>query len=381
MEHFGPHRGAHFEGWYTKFHLTSGSTFIIIICSIPSAPSNPHLVSVTYIPAPSDQAPGSKAGSKPQIFQRSYNPPRIHQLMGDSHAFTLSFPPLGTMDVLASSETMYALETPEISFRARTSVEDCTRWNQSNGRRRLASSPEGRILPHLPLPLHWHVQNLHAATSFTLSISSQNAHCAFPQIDRAGMASAHQEKNWGSSFPRAHVWLSAWDPKTESGVCLAGGRVGPWGNVVAFLGGVRLGVAVCEKDRAKESHDMDVRPPAAVGLRKLCNRSQRCESFPLAAPGCKGTVSWERGEVKLKLGGPRRRITIRATAPNSTFFGLPAPFKEGFRENGVFESFDATIEVEVHERGWLALARKKKSTKKMLFQHAALEFGGAYTND
>jgi hypothetical protein len=70
-------------------------------------------------------------------------------------------------------------------------------------------------------------------------------------IDTSSTAWVHQEKNWGNSFPKSHIWIQA--RNGDRRICLAGGVVVPV--VKAFLVGYR------SKDL-----DMDFKPPFAMQL-------------------------------------------------------------------------------------------------------------------
>ncbi|KAF2661328.1 hypothetical protein K491DRAFT_449659 [Lophiostoma macrostomum CBS 122681] len=305
MEHFAPHMRAVFEGWYSKFDLPSGAHLAIIICTVPKASQRPpHMVSFTYYP---------KSGSP--IYQREHWVSELHRVkLNSTHAFELRVPGIGFMKVDADSTTTYDLKCEDWTLKGRTTGRKP--WNTR------CSTPEG-LLVRLPLPLHWHVHSLASPCDFTLSIPSID----MPPEDRQGEASVHQEKNWASSFPSAHTWVQAHSPETNTTINLTGGKIlGMTAYMIAY-----------------RSPDLEVlfRPPFSV-------------AFLGISPFMSVEVDYENRAFAISVSGIWKRIEVRAKAPadKETWFGLGSPFPEGHRRNFCSESFLATVEVVVSERGW-----------------------------
>lgn len=331
MEHFAPHAGVAFEGYYNKFHLPSGAYLAIIISTVSKAKHRPYTLSFTYVP---------KDG---EIFQQELDVEKIDLIRdGPGHAFELKVHGIGYMRTVANSITDYKLDHPEFSFSAKTSSH--TPWSPSK------STPEGWLV-YLPLPLHWHVQSLNSHCQFTMSVPSINDQ--IPDRDRSGTAALHQEKNWAVSFPSAHIWIQAARPDSENYICLAGGQIL---GLEAFLIGYR-----------SPKRKLDFVPPFAL----------KCLGF---SPTFSVSHSWERRTIELCVVGLWTKLTVKAEAPEGSFFQLSSPLKGGHRKNELAESFKATIEVEVHERsGWLGFG-EWVLVEHEVFDGGAVEFGGGYYN-
>ncbi|CBX92838.1 hypothetical protein IAQ61_005804 [Plenodomus lingam] len=332
MEHFAPHHNANFEGWYSKFDLASGAHIALIICSVPKAQSRPHMVSFTYYP-PSGQP----------IFQREHFIPNIERRTTNTatQAFELVIPTIGHMRAAANGTTSYALSAPDKSWSLAAQTESQTAWSPTK------STPEGWII-HLPLPLHWHVHSLCSPCTLTLSIPT-----ALPPDNYTTRATIHQEKNWATSFPDAHMWLQAWDADSHRGICLAGGKIL---HNTAYMLGYR-----------SQSLNLDFTPPFSVSY------------LNLLSPFLRTQLDWPNRTFSLDVSRYWHKLRLRAHAPKSHgWFGLASPFPDGHRANYCSESFCATIEVEVFERGgwwpWSGWRRIRRER----FEGASLEFAGEY---
>jgi len=164
----------------------------------------------------------------------------------------------------------------------------------------------------------------------------------------------HQEKNWASSFPSAHVWVQARDPHSERGICLAGGRIL---GLDAFIVGYR-----------SQDLNLDFLPPYAVSMAGL-------------SPFMSVRIDYDERTFSISVSSFWHRIEIKARAPKGNgWFGLGSPFPEGHRRNFCTESFLAVVDVVVYERkkwwswAWTELKRER-------FENASLEFVGEYFPD
>lgn len=329
MQHFAPHARAVFEGYYSKFDLPSGAHLALIICSVPKAQERPpHMVSFTYYP---------KSGSP--IFQREHWVSNIHRVKTDpqTHAFELRVPGMGFMRCEGSSRTTYDLKCEEWSLKGTTTGR--TPWDAKR------STPEGWLV-NLPLPLHWHVHSLASPCDIDLNIPSID----LPTEDRLGRASVHQEKNWASSFPAAHMWVQAHSPSTGRTICLAGGKIL---GTTAFMLGYR-------------SSDININflPPFSISILGI-------------SPFMSVNMDYDNRAMELSLSGFWRKIKVRAKAPKdkATWFGLGSPFPEGHRRNFCSESFLAEIEVRISERSWRG---SWTEVRREVFENGSLEFAGGY---
>ncbi|KAF2733155.1 hypothetical protein EJ04DRAFT_535597 [Polyplosphaeria fusca] len=322
MEHFKAHPSSAFEGYYSKFDLPSGAHLALIICTIPRATQLPHMVSFTYYPR-----------NGHPIFQREHWVSDIQRLnTGPGHAFELRAAGIGVMRCDDDSTTTYALECEEWSFEAKMTSH--VPWGASK------DTPEG-WLAWLPLPLHWHVNSLASSCDFTLIIPSRG-------IEDAGIATLHQEKNWASSFPSAHMWVQARDG--DRGICIAGGKIL---GMTAYILGYR-----------SRDVNFDLMPPYALSVFDM-------------SPFMSVRVDWESRVFFLRVQNLWNRIDVSARAPadERTWFGLSSPFAEGHRPNFCTESFLATVDVKLWERRWWGSWRQVRQEH---FAGASLEFGGEY---
>ena len=335
MQHYAPHPSAAFEGYYSKFDIAGGSHIALIICSIPSAKSRPHMVSFTYY-----------ADSGKRIFQREHFVNEIEQVTIDksTKAFEVRVPGMGYMRTDGQGITKYDIKAEDGSWGLQAQCDDYMPWRSDK------CTPEGWLV-HLPLPLHWHVHSLCSPCSFALSIPSLG-----PTLDTAGRtnrATVHQEKNWANSFPDAHMWVQAWDASSNRGICLAGGKIM---YNTAYLLGYR-----------SPSLNLDFVPPFSVSYLNLFN------------PFMTVVNDWKSRTFTLSVSNYFYRLELKAHAPKEPgWFGLASPFPDGHRPNFCRESFVATIQVRISERvGWMPWSPWKQ-VQLDTFENASLEFAGGY---
>lgn len=324
MEHHAPHDNAAFEGYYNKFALPSGAHLVVVICKINNADTRPNALSFVYC-----SNDGSVKYHK-EIFPDEMNFKRLDKT---SDAFILDIPGVGHAKWNADSTTEYSFDNEDFSFDATTTSR--IPWSEQS------NTPEG-ILVQLPLPLHWHVQSLGSSCKFNLNIRDHQ----IPKEDTSGEAMVHQEKNWAFSFPSAHMWIQC--REGSKGLCCAGGQIL---GMEAFLLGYR-----------SDDLNFDFRPPFALRIGGL-------------SPFMSYKPDWEKRSFELSLQSFRRKITVKAVAPEKTFFPLSPPFPGGFRENYLNQSFQAKIEIKIYESGWMSAWRL---VREEVFESGSLEFGAGY---
>ncbi|TKX25281.1 hypothetical protein C1H76_2514 [Elsinoe australis] len=382
MEHFAPHPGSGFEGFYSKFDLPSGARIALIICTVPGAKQKPHKVSFTYVPRTTNE-----------YFQRQLWPGDMEMVKtSDDGSFELRAPGIGYMAVDRNSITSYSIKHEEFTFTGKTTTH--LPWSTST------STPEGPLV-YLPLPLHWHVQSLGSQCDFELSIPS------FPHVapeDASGTATVHQEKNWANSFPSAHIWIQARDgpgpygtsdpartsTSTEStvstsksnpyrSICIAGGQI--IGTEAYLLGYRSTSHPSCTP--ANPIYELDFRPPFAMRLLG-------------ASPSLTVKPSFKDRSFALSARNWFSRIDVEAKSDPATFFPLSSPFADGHRDNFLAQSFRAEIKVRVYEwvwgsrwwdlRGWwtgegvegVEGVGRWECKEETVFRDGSLEFGGGY---
>lgn len=384
MDHYAPHTGAQFEGYYSKFDLPSGANLTLVMSSVPGAGERPHLVSFSYI------------SKDAEYFQRELSVERIDMVKTSSAdvSFEVRAAGIGSMTVAPDNATTYSIKHDDFSFTAKTTSHQP--WSSTT------DTPEGKLV-HLPLPLHWYVHSLGSACSFELNIPS----CPFLSADdRSGSAMVHQEKNWANSFPSAHVWIQATDDQPLASAPASGGDASksttshsfsPQHRSICIAGGKLLGTEAYMVGYRSTTHpscsssssasrsvfELDFRPPQAL---RLWSRSPTLAVKP----------DFANRTFTLSARSWRRRIDVRASAPENTFFPLSAPFSEGHRDNILAESFKAVINVRVYEwkwgsrwwnpMGWWVGSKgdgdpavgRWELAEEAEFQNGSLEFGGEY---
>ena len=340
---YWPHRKATFEGYYSKFNLPSGASLITVIFTVPRAPEKANSASITYIPA--DRKP---------IWQAEANPNRLDVTTTSNYTtFSLHTSDGGVRLSASESGVEYQVKIGQNAvFEAETSNRIPWSPSRASTFKLAKDSPEGLWTYLLFLPIHWHVHSIGSRGKVDLQLPSE---AGLEPSDFKGEAIVHEEKNWGRSFPQAHIWVQAFegahDGVKKRGVCLAGGKtVG----LEAFLIGYR---------NEKMGIEWDFRPPFAL----------RMLGF---SPWLEFSMDYEARTFCLCVQDLHHKLVIKAAAPKSSFFSLPTPFPDGARQNWLAQSLHAHVNVEAWERrhvfgDWRLVLVDG-------FENASLEFGGDY---
>lgn len=364
MNQFRPHHPPPtFEGYYSKFDLPSGAHIALIICSVPKSSHQPHMVSFTYVPQDFPATP---------LFQREIflddikmiSLPSIKSSRSEdvdpsvTPAMKLVVPETGEMTVTIDSSTTYSLRDPEGAFTFSATIQGSTRtpWLRHHS----DSTPEG-LLVYLPLPLHWHVHSLATDCTFQLNITPQ----VYSHINEADQsqsplsAKVHQEKNWAHSFPDSHIWIQCRNPKTNTGLNIAGGSI------------IGTEAYLLTYHALDPKNDVSFAPPY----------SMTPSAFPSLSPTMTVSHSWSSRTVYLCISSLTRKIEVYASAPKGTFVGISAPFSDGHRDNFLGESFRTTVNVKVYKASRYGLGHWELTCEEV-FENASLEFGGdAYEDE
>lgn len=339
MQHHTIHPSAKFEGYYNKFDLASGSHIVLVLSQVRNANQNGNAFTFTYIPKDATKSP---IYQKEMFVDEFYMKPTHENEKQGGNGFMLEMPGIGSVKHLTDDTTIYSIDHSDFSLHA-TSTSRLA-WPTSN------QTPEGFFV-NLPLPLHWHVQSLTSRIdNLTLKISDYEGE--LPAADASTTALLHQEKNWATSFPSAHIWVQARNAKEGTVLNIAGGKIL---GAEAFLIGYR-----------SPDLDLSFRPPWAL-------------KFLGFGPFMSYTVDWESRTFELSVQSWRQKIEVRATAPKGTFFSLAAPFKEGHRPNFLNQSLQARVELKIYTRGptgWFGGAWQL--VREETFENGGLEFGAGY---
>ncbi|XP_072046749.1 uncharacterized protein [Amphiura filiformis] len=198
--------------------------------------------------------------------------------------------------------------------------------------------PEG-WLENIPfVPLHWFVYSL--ATSGNYTWTNQETSETFH-----GLATMHQEKNWGDSFPPSWFWTQG--VSTHQNTAYAGSfgviNFGPVG-IPAHLYGYR---------NFKKNLILNFRPDNSYVTKSI--------------DGC-------QGKVKFTIKSLTHKIELNIITPRSTLDKcLLGPTVKGFAPICV-ESYVGSTETTVYKLGGSGYTKIDYS----VFENAALEFGGGY---
>ncbi|CCG81435.1 protein of unknown function [Taphrina deformans PYCC 5710] len=348
MNHFKPHTGCAFEGYYAKFRLPSGAHLALIISTVHHARERPYMVSITYVPKDSRSH-----------WQREYWPDLIEYIVTGRDSFEMRVPGIGCVKCSGEDES-FDLVTDEFTFHAQTVPDTRQPWLEHDR----TSTPAG-LLVHAPLPIQWHVHTLSTDLTFSLALVSQAAQePALHGSDSLGSCTVHHEKNWARSFPAKYIWVQAWDPDRGRGLCIAGGEALP--GVEAYLMTYTL-----RRDRpagpsSSQQPTITLTPPWTFGVLGY-------------SPFCRTRHEYRHGRLSIDVRTWFTRLEVCSVAPKETFFRLSAPLPEGHRPNFACESFAATHTVTVHRRTWPWQPWQVTSTDR--FEHGSLEFGGGYYDD
>lgn len=330
---FGPHvpKGSPwFEGWYTRItsldtkssigfifgqfpdqHLESPSTYGALL--FQESPKTPLYVVDVYPPQASltvnhgQRVTENPDDTSPAVFKYAADGFGEYVCNGDVQSFNFTFP--------GGIELSGHLSNPEP-------------WGP-NG-----EGPEGWASKLHATGFDWFAYTLRSKVQYQLSIPSKN-------INLSGQGYAHQEKNWGDSFPDSWIWAQGIsNDRSNSHFALAGGptKVGPL-TVTAYLVGYR-----------SFSLNWSFHP-------------QDPSLFTPTIRSCDGYFNLVAKDVTGKM----LNITIQAEPKSFTKVGCPT--RTGFRRFSD-ESFVSHVIVEAYQFGQLV-----ETTS---FDGAGLEFGGDY---
>ena len=334
-DHYAPHPGAMFEGWYSKFTLSSGWSVCLIISAVPAAArkstsdedrrrSRPFYICLTYI------SPDSTSH-----VQKEYWP--LHfDVDNTDKGFTVSWGNEGYLVWDKVTDIVrWKLDEDDAKFTAETNGPR-TPWIPTDP----TSTPAG-FIASLPSPIQWHVQSVSTPCAYNLDIKGHD------KISGEGFV--HHEKNWAVSFPNSYIWLQTRNHQKKKGLCLAGGSLIP--GVQAYLVGY-------QGDR---NLAMSYIPFSVLGL---------------SPTGLTTNISYPDRRFDIDIKGWFRRLKVTAQAPEDTFFTFAAPLDTGHKPDYSVQSYGTRVEVEVMERSWPWQAWTR--VEREVFESGALEFGGDF---
>lgn len=339
MNHFAPHKGVTFEGYYSKFRLPSGSSIALIVSAVPAVAKNvdssqviknmAFMISFTYV------HPDSM-----HWWQREYWPSRL--VVTQDNGFVIKWDQGEFGWEKGTERVWWELKTDEIKFEASTKEGSRIPWIQGDKQ----STPAG-VLANLPLPIQWHVHTLDSVCDYTLHLPDE---AKVLQAEKEGQAQVHIEKNWALSFPESYIWIQGRDHESGRGICIAGGSLIK--GIQAYLVGFNNGTT-----------QITFTPPTSTSI------------FGISL-GLTSDISYLKRKIQLDFRGWFRRIRVTANAPEGTFFTLSAPLNTGHAPDYATQSFAATIKVESWTRSWPWMSWTTGGEE--VFERGSLEFGGGF---
>jgi hypothetical protein len=199
--------------------------------------------------------------------------------------------------------------------------------------------PEG-LVEFLPIiPLHWFVSSLGSQASYTYTMLDVQG----TKVESSGYA--HQESNWGTTFPPAWIWSEGINATNSRQFALSGGEL--------TINGTALTTWLV----AYHS------PIIQWQFRPTLPGTEYITSID----ACSGTFSITAKDLL-------RKLVINATAQPDTFIDVSVP-KENDFSPGAVESFAAAVTVKGYIKlPWLG----DVLVDRYQFTNAALEFGAGY---
>ncbi|EFJ27824.1 hypothetical protein SELMODRAFT_441362 [Selaginella moellendorffii] len=175
-------------------------------------------------------------------------------------------------------------------------------------------------------------------------------HCSDKNMVVHGDGFAHQEKNWGETFPAGHVWLQGMSRDNSSQIVCSGARF--------KLGKLLETPYVFSLGYRSANCKLDLRTNNLGTIFKDVQLSPLEAKFALTGVGPSHTI----------------KILCYAS-PVSFSEQILAPIGKLEWKPACRESFVATIEVEVFEHAVWGVANEDKLVDSQMFRCAALEFG------
>ncbi|MCO5576004.1 hypothetical protein L7F22_029811 [Adiantum nelumboides] len=332
-----------FEGWFMRLvDFSNGfSAGIILATNYATAESQATLL----FSLPDGVCEGFESGRTYSVYARSkeskfiqYPPPKAEESRKphEPEGFEWESPNLGRI-VARPHETLMDITVEGYKFK--THMFNEVLWDAQDSEK----GPEGWARRISILPTHWYVYSLGSQATYELSNAEKGL-----KIEGKGLA--HQEKNWGETFPAGHVWMQAFTQDNKSQIVLSGAYFKIGDNTKTpylFAMGYRS---------PDLNLDMRTNDPGVV--------FKDFEILPLEA------------RFAVKAVGPSHTLQIRCSAPLNSFSDpLLCPIGKLAWEPACRESYRAKLEIDVFEHVAWGVIGDSKLIQSEVFDHAGLEFG------
>lgn len=332
-------QGPWFEGWYYRINDKNSNRSIAIIATSYLDPQETFSVTkpmkgyIAVLVSHGPQMPLQVYEYFPQqTFLYMNNKLLSHSSKyGEKPSFTWVAEKYGSI-----SATEVDLSLPDITVKAK--FKDRIPWSAS-----FSDWGPGGISTYInPVPLKWFVYSLGSQATYELR-SAQGS------IIQQGEGYAHQEKNWGDSFPNRWIWMQGIHADNQAQLALAGG--------VVRVAGIDIEKWVV----AYKAPGLDI----------------RFESDQLHTEFFK-KIDGRGGKFEFLASDLNYVMTVKAKSLAQQFGSVSIPTLNGYRKNGAKESFSTTIEIEVFKNTFPFTARSRQLVDKRVISNAALEFGNQY---
>lgn len=305
-----PNAATWFEGWYTRITPSDESSTIgLIVGSFRRLGTEGDQLPSGYVALiKQDQSGGLLEVHEafPRHVQVQSAGWRKWPARFDT-AFEWTSEGIGTVSDRSASITLPNGISFEAVFDARQP------WNPTFPRK----GPEGLAEQLRALRCHWSVYSVASQTWFKLST---------PDRVHEGEGFAHQETNWGESFPLSYVWAQGSSTDGCETFVLSGGTI-PWRET--FREGYLLGIRT-----SAIQWDFKPQVPGTIFTTRIDARA---------------------GRIALCARAPFRLVEIDIHADPATFAPLAIPTSDGFLP-GTLQSFSATATIRAYRVGLLGKA-------------------------
>lgn len=333
-----------FEGWFFRIVDSSkGMSFAVIIATNYATWESHATIVFCTDDGESPSIDGGKHGGRTHRVQGMSKDVRITSLshLQDNNTnsseplgFEWEAPELGKV-IVKSNETN--IDICVMGYHLKARLISKVHWDQSFSYK----GPEGwaRILPIMPT--HWHVYSVGSEASYEFNNNNEVS------INSQGWA--HEEKNWGVTFPAGHVWLQAISDDNTAQLVFAGGYYELGVMKTPYIGALGYWS-----------------PQHRIDMRNIDIGTIFMDIF----------VKPHEGKFSMKAVNPSYTILITALAdPDSFCEPILAPVGKLEWKPACRESYLANIMVEVYAHGVWGLPINKTLVSTQTFSHAALEFG------
>lgn len=283
-------------------------------------------------------------GSTGATYKRVFEELQIESFQRQEGRFELHID-----DLFFSQDRVSGLFTSEsgATIELELSLDACALWGAPNDEHNRWTMGWVTELPGPPLK--WHVHHLKGEASGRIRVKRDNKFLIDASFDQAPI---HQEKNWGSAFPKRWIWMQSnlFNGRPDVAFAAAGGPV------FGF-------------DHSPNGYMMGLRwRDQFFNWRTQDGHLFKDVSFDHHPD--QDLVSWRFSAESL-----RYRVEVTATAPYSELIAVDVP-AEGGLEFGAFEHLNADLTINLYQRdglSWRWLDQVHSS-------RAAVEAGGEFAH-